>query len=180
MSNVAKDVELVCSVGQADHELQIRFTVKNVSKGDIHLYDHGSAPPKADLVCDAGRETANVIVGVPPLPGASSVYSKYHPKTTRLGAGQAKQGGFSLPLPLVESGPYYSDDYGDYARVPVGRMRLILDFVRASSPGFEPDPEPRGPIESAACEVELGAKVGLKRRVEAPPANFRRRGIPAE
>lgn len=162
-------LDLRCRVDVDGGKAMVRFSVTNKSEEEVYLYD-GGASPEAELVCDAGDGAANVLLGIPPLPPGRSFVWKFHPETTLLRPGQRKEGAFTLDLPLREWGAYDNDDYLSLRTIHVDRLRLLLDYLRPSSAGFTPAPQPVGTPECAVCEVSVD--LSLERRDDA----FERRG----
>lgn len=164
--NAGLDVRSSAEV--AESTITIRYSVTNRSSEDVYLYDNGDQPD-ADLVCDAGDGAVNVLLGISPLPPYPVVW-KHHPKTTRLAPGGHKDGAFTLPLPLREISAYHNEKYATAERVDVKQLRLLIDYVRASSPKFTATPEPRGTPECAVSETPI--TLTLERRGD----EFTRRG----
>jgi hypothetical protein len=161
-------LDVRCSADVAESRVTVRYSVTNRSNEDVYLYDNGDHPD-ADLVCDAGDGAVNVLMGISPLP-SNPVTWKHHPKTTRLAPGEHKDGAFTLPLPLREISAYHNETYAIAERVEVKKLRLLIDYVRASSPKFTATPEPRGTPECAVSETPV--ELTLERRGD----EFTRRG----
>lgn len=164
--NAGLDVR--CSADVAGSKVTVHYSVINRSSEDVYLYDNGDHPD-ADLVCDAGDGAVNVLMGISPLP-SNPVTWKHHPKTTRLAPGGHKDGAFTLPVPLREISAYHNATYATADHVGVTRLRLLIDYVRPSSPKFTATPEPRGTPECAVSETPI--ELTLERRGD----DFTRRG----
>lgn len=164
--NAGLDVR--CSADIAGSNVTVRYAVTNRSNEDVYLYDNGDHPD-ADLVCDGGDGAVNVLMGISPLPPYPVAW-KHHPKTTRLAPGAHKDGSFTLSLPLREISAYHNEKYATAERVEIKQLRLLIDYVRASSPKFTMTPEPRGTPECAVTETPI--ELTLERRGD----EFKRRG----
>ena len=181
MNSNVTDVILRCSAKTVDdRRVEITYELTNQSSTAIHAY-LGAPSSTPDMVCDAGDGAANVLLGISPLP-RFSVYWKYHPDTLKLEAGQTRTGSLLLGTPILEESAYHDKPYRDYDRVPIDKLRLIVDFVRPGSKGFDPKmAKGSGVPESVACVVNAPGKLELHRRIDGTgdddfEREFERRG----
>jgi hypothetical protein len=165
MDTKVTDVELRCSAKMLDERaVEIGYEITNRSPTIIYVYLGTSQP---DMVCDGGDGAVDVLLGIPPLPRDFTTTWAFHPETAAIAPGESKAGAVLVPVPIDEMSAYHDKPYSDADAVDVDKVRLLVDFVRPGTKGFDPKiVRGTGVPETVACVVAAPMKLRLRRRVD--------------
>jgi hypothetical protein len=85
-----------------------------------------------------GADGVRLIRGLPPYPEEKDMSAYITPHAAKIEPGKSLKREIELPIPLVESNPYYSPlERDQYEPEKVRKLKLYVHFIRASVEGFE-------------------------------------------
>ncbi|MEO7673023.1 MAG: hypothetical protein ABIU09_02975 [Pyrinomonadaceae bacterium] len=145
------DVKFTSNVEQGEKKLIVSYELANTGKDDIYLldilplYDLETRQPRVDLnhsvLIFNEPNGVRLIRGLPPYPQEKDMSAYITPHASKILPGKSLKRVIELPVPLVESNPYYSPLERDlYEPETVRKMKLSVHFIRSSVEGFEAKP----------------------------------------
>jgi len=150
----SKDIKLTASVELGEKKLIVHYEIANESRTDIYvldilpLYDLETMKPRVDInhsvIIWSEPDAVRLIRGLPPIPEEMDVTAYITPKASKIEPGKSLKRKLELPLPLVESCPYYppvvqkEDEKYEFSKITT--LKLYVDVVRSDVEGFEAIP----------------------------------------
>lgn len=142
------DIKFEATANVSDEKLTVTYKITNQSKTDIYLldvlplYDPETRQPHVDLnnsvLIWQEPDTVRLIRGLPPYPEEKDMSAFITPQAKKIAANESLKREIELPLPLVESNPYYSPlEPEKYEPVKVNKLKLYVDIIRSDVEGFE-------------------------------------------
>lgn len=140
-------VEVHCTVTVSAAELKVIYTVQPLGR-PVLLFDvlplrnpSGKTLPAEQhaWVSLGDDKKVKLLKGFPKLPESKEVLRAYVPWCRLIPAGQTLKGEIHLPLPLLETNPYFGMPENEkLAREEVSKFKLVFDYALAEKGNSKP------------------------------------------
>ena len=145
------DITLVCRPDRAGNRLVFPYAITNRGAVDVYVMDaspavdpntrQAKADPHSAVIWLAADGFAHILRGVAPLPLDRDVYGHVIPLGAKLSPDATLERSLEVPLPLVETSPYYPDlPVRDYQLTDISGVVLTVEFLRSTVEGFSAEP----------------------------------------